>query len=91
MNSLFGDAVTLMIAGMGFVFVFLTLLVFATTAMSKIIMRFFPEPVAEVPPAPSSPAMIAPQPGEGSQQINETTLHAVIAVAVTKYRARHKN
>lgn len=91
MNSLFGDAVTLMIAGMGFVFVFLTLLVFATTAMSKIINRFFPEPVVTASPPPSSPAMIAPQSGEGSQQINENTLQAVIAVAVAKYRARHKN
>ncbi|MCW9010118.1 MAG: OadG family protein, partial [Marinobacter sp.] len=43
------QAVDLMIAGMGFVFVFLIILVFATGLMSKIILRF-------APPEPATPA-----------------------------------
>lgn len=35
----------LMLAGMGTVFIFLTVLVFATTAMSVAVRRFTPEPV----------------------------------------------
>lgn len=35
----------LMLAGMGTVFVFLTVLVFATTAMSAAVRRLAPEPV----------------------------------------------
>ncbi|KXS54890.1 MAG: oxaloacetate decarboxylase, gamma subunit, partial [Marinobacter sp. T13-3] len=36
MNDLMSQAVDLMIAGMGFVFAFLVILVFATTFMSKL-------------------------------------------------------
>ncbi|SFJ43968.1 oxaloacetate decarboxylase, gamma subunit, partial [Marinobacter persicus] len=42
MNELMSQAVDLMIAGMGFVFAFLIILVFATTFMSKLILRFAP-------------------------------------------------
>ncbi len=49
MNDLMSQAVELMIAGMGFVFVFLVILVFATGLMSKIILRF-------APPEPATPA-----------------------------------
>ena len=42
MNDLMSQAVDLMIAGMGFVFVFLFILVFATLLMSKLIGRFAP-------------------------------------------------
>ncbi|RZV34150.1 MAG: sodium pump decarboxylase subunit gamma [Chromatiales bacterium] len=44
--SLFDQGVTLMLVGMGTVFVFLTLLVVAMTVMASIIRRFTP-PVAE--------------------------------------------
>ena len=49
MNELMSQAVDLMIGGMGFVFVFLIILVFATGLMSKIILRF-------APPEPATPA-----------------------------------
>lgn len=37
----------LMVAGMGTVFVFLTVLVFATSGMSYLVRRFLPVPVVE--------------------------------------------
>ncbi len=80
MNDLMGEAFNLLAAGMGFVFVFLTLLVFVTGLMSKIINRFFPEPVAQ----PAKPAA-APAPAGTDEQ----TLIAVISAAIKQYRARH--
>lgn len=42
--SLLTQGIELMIAGMGVVFVFLTLLVGVVTLMSRLLARFFPEP-----------------------------------------------
>jgi oxaloacetate decarboxylase gamma subunit len=39
-SNLMSEGLNLMLVGMGFVFIFLTLLVFATTIMSKIITRY---------------------------------------------------
>lgn len=44
--DLIQQGLQLMVAGMGTVFVFLTALVFATTAMSALVRRLTPEPVA---------------------------------------------
>ena len=72
----------LMLFGMGTVFIFLTLLIFATGAMSKVIVRWFPEKIIE-PPAPrkktssSSGASVAP-----------TTLK-IIQAAIDRHR-KHK-
>ncbi len=41
-SDLLGEGVQLMIAGMGAVFVFLTLLVLGTTFMSRLVLRFQP-------------------------------------------------
>ena len=46
-GELLQQGLELMLAGMGTVFVFLTLLVFATTAMSALVRRFEP---AKAPP-----------------------------------------
>ena len=43
-NELLAQGVELMLVGMGTVFVFLTLLVFATTLMSRLVMHFQPAP-----------------------------------------------
>jgi len=45
-NELINQGLTLMLAGMGTVFVFLTTLVIVTTLMSKILMRL--QPVAAI-------------------------------------------
>ena len=44
-TQLLNEGLSLMALGMGFVFVFLTVLVITTTLMSRVIGRYFPEPV----------------------------------------------
>jgi oxaloacetate decarboxylase gamma subunit len=55
-NDLLNQGLTLMLAGMGTVFVFLTLLVIAMTVMSKLLMRFH---VIEIPAGPSADEVAA--------------------------------
>lgn len=82
MNDLMSQAVDLMIAGMGFVFAFLVVLVFATLLMSTLISRFAPpEPVtpAKTPRAkPKAPASVDPDTAEA------------IKKAIAQFRSRHK-
>lgn len=77
-TQLIHEGLALMGLGMGFVFVFLTVLVGVTTLMSKVIGRFFPEPVA--PAAAGSRAPAARQ---------DDDLPVVISAAVHRYRRRH--
>ena len=78
-ESLISQGLSLMVFGMGFVFVFLTLLVGVTMLMSKLVVKF--EPVAVVPPKKSrrnvAPAVVA----------KDDELVAVITAAVHKYRS----
>ncbi len=80
-SSLMSEGLELMAAGMGFVFVFLTLLVFATGWMSKLVTRYAPDPVAKI----SVPRTAPSAPADDQQQ-----LLAVISAAIHQYRARHK-
>ncbi len=81
--SLITEGLTLMVFGMGFVIVFLTLLVFATGLMSKLVNQYAPE-AAPKPVAPRAVAAAAPAAADQAQ------LTAVIAAAIHQYRARHK-
>lgn len=80
MNHLLTEAITLMLVGMGTVYVFLILLVFATGLMSRLITRYVPEP----PPPHSQIENVIPQ-NQDQQQ-----LLAVITAAIHQYRSRHK-
>jgi oxaloacetate decarboxylase (Na+ extruding) subunit gamma len=73
----FEQGLELMLYGMGTVVVFLALLVLATSAMSRLINRYFPEPA----PAPAARA-----PDRGVEQ--DPQLLAAISVAIHKYRSR---
>ncbi|MCP5179719.1 MAG: OadG family protein [Pseudomonadales bacterium] len=76
-SGMLGQGVELMVAGMGTVFVFLTVLVGATSIMSSMITRFLP------PPLPAAPAAAPPQPESSS---NEEI--AAITAALAMHRAR---
>ncbi len=59
-NGLFLGGIRLMLVGMGTVFFFLTLLVIATNAMSRLVARYLPDPGATVAgPAAEEVAAIA--------------------------------
>jgi len=75
------QAIDLMIVGMGFVFVFLLVLVLATGLMSRVILRFAPEPATPATPSRSRP--------QGPAQVDPDTAEA-IRKAIAQYRARHK-
>ncbi|MEH6580195.1 MAG: OadG family transporter subunit [Amphritea sp.] len=78
MDNLMSQGLSLMVFGMGFVIVFLTLLVFATGFMSKLVNKFAPEPE----PQPAKPAAAAPAAAGGDELI------AVLTAAVHQYRSR---
>ncbi|MEH6442364.1 MAG: OadG family protein [Oceanospirillaceae bacterium] len=80
MESLISEGLSLMVFGMGFVFVFLTLLVGMTKLMSKLVIKYEPAPVAA--PARAKRKVAAPV-----AQSNNDELVAVITAAVHKYRS----
>ncbi|MGK0500408.1 MAG: oxaloacetate decarboxylase gamma subunit [Oceanicoccus sp.] len=80
-DNLMQQGVELMLYGMGTVFVFLAVLVVATTAMSALIARF----------AKPEPAIVGnARPIAAPNNANEPQLVAVITAAIHKYRSRHK-
>lgn len=80
-TQLLQEGLSLMALGMGFVFVFLTLLVAITTLMSKAIGRFFPEPVAPQTPTPGR---------AGASARQDDDVMVAISAAVHRYRRRHR-
>lgn len=78
-SELISEGINLMLYGMGFVFVFLTLLVFATGFMSSIVMKY-------AKPAPVVPKS-KPAPASAAAAGNNDELVAVLTAAVHKYRA----
>lgn len=74
-SSLLAEGTNLLMLGMGFVFVFLVFLVFATTLMSKIVTRFSP------PPAPkAAKKTVAPK------SANDDQLIAVLAAVAHHHK-----
>ena len=75
-GQLLSEATTLMVLGMGTVFVFLTILVFVTSTMSALVTKLAPEQ-----PAGQSSSVIQ-SPAE------DQTLLAVISAAIHAHRSR---
>ncbi|WP_150539430.1 oxaloacetate decarboxylase subunit gamma [Actinobacillus vicugnae] len=76
--ELFTEGLNLMISGMGFVLLFLIVLIYAISFMSQLINKYFPEPIA-VPPASKPMPNIAP-----ANDLDH--LRPVIAAAIAHHR-----
>ncbi|MBT3505152.1 MAG: OadG family protein [Piscirickettsiaceae bacterium] len=93
-SSLLNEGLTLMLYGMGFVFIFLTLLVFVTGLMSKVVTKY--EKSVGVLPADGvpSPTAVIPQHGPiasiAREKQDQQNLVSVLSAAVHEYRKRHK-
>jgi len=77
MAELMSSGIELMFAGMGIVFLFLTMLVFAINTMSSLIQRYFPE----APPTPVNTPIT-------SNNVPDKATVAAIATAVHQYRQK---
>ncbi|MFA5921914.1 MAG: OadG family transporter subunit [Methylococcaceae bacterium] len=78
MTELMSSGVELMFAGMGIVFLFLTMLVVAINIMSSLVQRFFPD----VPPLVVAATTV-------SGGIDKSIIAAITA-AVHQHRSKHK-
>ena len=79
-SELIGEGINLMFSGMGFVLVFLLILIWAIGVMSKLINRFFPEPQPEPKTSQNSTALSAAPTGDFER------LRPVIAAAIAHHR-----
>lgn len=79
MSPIVADGLGLMGFGMGTVFLFLIVLIFATSVMSSLVTRFLPD-------APAAPAKLASVPAQGV----DPQLLKVLAAAVKEHRSRQK-
>jgi len=80
-DTLIDQGINLMLFGMGTVFIFLTILVFATTLMSKVVNRLTPEQQAEPNAAPLSAVTT------DNQSVNPKIVSA-IEKAIAQHRQR---
>lgn len=78
--QLMQEGINLMLAGMGFVLLFLWILILAVGLMSKLINRYLPEPVV-TPPSSAAPAASAIE-NDLSQ------LRPVIVAAIAHHRRK---
>ncbi len=79
MTELISSGLELMLAGMGIVFLFLTMLVIVINAMSKLITRYLPE---EPLPHATAPVIVS---AEASK-----SYIAAITAAIHEYRRTHE-
>ena len=80
MSELMTDAINLMVVGMGFVFVFLVILVFLTSFMSKMVAKYLPTPEPVVAKSKVKKSNASP----------DAQLLAVLSAAVSEYRSDQK-
>lgn len=89
-TTLMSEGFTLMLTGMGFVFVFLTVLVLVTTLMSWIITRYEKSVGALPADGIPAPTAVLGQPASNSKNASQSSQdHALLTVlssAVHKYR-----
>lgn len=83
MNGLLEDGVGLMVLGMGFVFLFLVVLIFATGYMSRLLNYLFPEVPVVVASKPASKNL--------SSSGVDVQMTAVITAAVHQHRNSKKS
>lgn len=81
-TGLVSQGFDLMMFGMGTVFAFLTVLVFSTSIMSRVVARFFPEVLPSEPKAQATGTQV-------NQAVDQRTLN-IIQQAVYQHRARTK-
>jgi len=82
-DEIVAQGVELMLYGMGTVVLFLALLIVATTQMSRLMARYFPE--TELAATPSPQRVAAP-----ATNAEDPNLVAVITAAIQQHRARRK-
>ena len=80
MNTLLEDGFGLMVLGMGFVFIFLVILIVATTYMSSLLNKYFPE----VEPEIQTKKFATPAPAP----VVDATLTAVSTAAIHQHRSK---
>ena len=78
--ELFGEGINLMFSGMGFVLVFLLILIWAIGLISKLINKYFPEPQPS-PKTPSNSTALSAAPSDDFE-----CLRPVIAAAIAHHR-----
>lgn len=81
--ELMGEGVNLMFSGMGFVLLFLLILIFAIRLMSNTVNRFFPEPIQSAQNKPVS------EPAAVTSDLD--ALRPVIAAAIAHHRRQQQN
>ena len=83
--DLMGEGLNLMLFGMGFVFLFLTLLVFVTSLMSRIVQTTMP--VSDESQVTGGSVSAIPNPG-AADPASDPVLLAVLSDAIQQHRAR---
>ncbi|MEX0739590.1 MAG: OadG family protein [Pseudohongiella sp.] len=84
MSELIAAGFNLALYGMGFVFIFLILLVMLTTLMSSLVQRFLPTPAVTMPRRSSGKKQ--PQ-RPSSKATDQGKLVAVISAAIRQHRS----
>lgn len=84
-SELLREGLYLMVFGMGFVFCFLVILVYAVKLMSHLVIRFSPEPETTVKPMVRH-EVSSQSAGASSQLADNERIKAVLAAAIHHHR-----